>query len=72
VRRYPWAELLRRVFEIDVLVCPHCGGARRLLAAITAPESIERVLRAMGLAAGVPEASAARPPPAEGGEWWGA
>ena len=26
VRRYPWAELLRRVFDVEVLVCPHCGG----------------------------------------------
>jgi hypothetical protein len=25
VRRYPWAELLRRVFEVEVLVCPHCA-----------------------------------------------
>jgi hypothetical protein len=30
VRRDPWAELLRRVFEVEVLVCAHCGGARRL------------------------------------------
>ena len=41
-RRYSWAELLRRVFLIDVLVCPHCGGRRRLLAAIHDPESIRR------------------------------
>ena len=39
--RYSWAELLRRVFEVEVLVCPHCGGARRLLAAIHDPASIE-------------------------------
>jgi len=31
--RHSWAELMRRVFEIDVLTCPHCGGPR-LLAAI--------------------------------------
>jgi hypothetical protein len=72
VRRYPWAELLRRVFDIDVLVCPHCGGARRLLAAITAPRSIERVLRAMGLSAEAPMPSPARPPPDAEREWWGA
>jgi len=30
--RTSWAELMRRVFEIDVLVCPHCGGARKLIA----------------------------------------
>jgi hypothetical protein len=69
VRRYPWAELLRRVFAIDVLVCPHCGGVRRLLAAITAPESIARVLRAMGLPYEAPELAPARAPPGEDG-WW--
>ena len=42
VRRYPRAELLRRAFEVEVLMCPHCGSARRLPAAITSPESIER------------------------------
>ena len=33
-RRYPWAALLRRVFLIEVLLCPRCGGPRRLMAAI--------------------------------------
>jgi len=68
-RRYPWAELLRRVFEVEALVCPHCGGARRLLAAITAPESIERVLLAMGLPHEAPVVAPARAPPEE--TWWG-
>ncbi len=30
-RYYRWAELMQRVFEIDVLVCEHCGGRRRVL-----------------------------------------
>jgi hypothetical protein len=33
-KRYSWAELLRRVFLIDVLTYPGCGGPRKLLAAI--------------------------------------
>ncbi|MCB9879397.1 MAG: hypothetical protein H6835_17520 [Planctomycetes bacterium] len=70
-RRYPWAELLRRVFAIDVLVCPHCGGVRRLLAAITAPDAIEKVLRAIGLPCEVAQVAPARAPPGEA-EWWGA
>ena len=72
VRRYRWAELLRRVFEIEVLVCVHCGGARRLLAAITKPESIARVLQAMGLSATVPMVAAARAPPGGEAGWYGA
>ena len=72
VRRYPWAELLRRVFEVEVLVCPRCGGRRRVLAAITAPESIAKVLGAIGLSADVPELGPARAPPGEGDAEWGA
>ena len=40
-RYYTWAELLRRAFGVEVLRCPRCGGARRLLAAIQDPDSIE-------------------------------
>ena len=70
-RRYPWAELLKRVFEVDVLVCARCGGRRKVLAAIHDPDSIAKVLGAMGLSAAVPELAPARGPPGEG-EWWGA
>jgi hypothetical protein len=59
------------VFEVDVLVCPGCGGRRKLLAAIHDPDSIAKVLSAMGLSAAVPELMPARGPPGEG-EWWGA
>ena len=62
-RRYSWAELLRRVHLIDVLVCQHCGGTRRLLAAIHDPASIRRVLGAMGLSPEVPVLCPARAPP---------
>ena len=30
-RNYSWAELLKRVFEIDVLNCDRCGGRMRIL-----------------------------------------
>lgn len=68
-RRYPWAELLRRVFEVDVLVCPRCGGRRKVLAAIHDPESIAKVLGAMGLDSAVPELMPARGPPGDGVSW---
>jgi len=71
-RYYTWAELLRRVFGVEIFTCPNCGGARRLLAAIQDPDSIERVLRAMGLPFDVPELAVARAPPDGGGCWLGA
>ncbi len=52
--RWPWAQLLRRVFAIQVLVCEHCGGARRILGAVTEPHAVRRVLTALGLAAEPP------------------
>ncbi len=62
-RRYSWAELLRHVFLIDVLVCRHCGGRRRVLAAIHNPEAIRRVLVSLGLPSDPPVVAPARGPP---------
>ena len=67
-RYYTWAELLRRVFGVEIFSCPNCGGKRRLLAAIQDPDSIQRVLRSLGLSGEVPELAPARAPP--GGEGW--
>jgi len=54
---------------VDVLLCRHCGGKRRLLAAIHGPESVRRVLVAMGLPPEVPLVAAARAPPEQGELW---
>lgn len=32
-----WADLLRRVFALDILACPDCGGWLRLLATGVTP-----------------------------------
>jgi len=29
-----WAERLKRVFDIDISVCPLCGGTRRVIAGL--------------------------------------
>jgi hypothetical protein len=56
-----WHELLRRVFEIDVLACPKCGGRLRLLCTVHDGSSARRHLQ--GVSAQAPPAEA-RPPPA--------
>jgi hypothetical protein len=61
--RLPWAVLLKRVFLVDVLDCPKCNGRMRILAAVTAPASIRRVLDHLGLPSEAPRPRAARPPP---------
>jgi hypothetical protein len=42
--RRRWAELLRRIFEVDPLACPRCGTAMRIVAFITAPTTIDSIL----------------------------
>ena len=54
-RRLSWAELMRRVFAVDVLECPDCGGRMRILAAIHNPDAVRAILESLGLSS--------RPPP---------
>jgi hypothetical protein len=49
--RHPWAELMKRVFLVDVLRCPRCGGRRRVLAAITESRVVRAILASLGLPA---------------------
>ena len=58
-RRNTWSELLQRVFEIDVLCCPNCGGRMRILAAITDPAVAQNILKCLRLPARAPPISAA-------------
>ena len=60
-RNYPWARLMARVFEFDVLACPRCGGKMRILAAIEAPDAIRKILACLGLPARAPPLEQAHP-----------
>ena len=46
--RIPWAELLQKVFEIDVLACPECGGRMELIAFITEARAAKQILDHLG------------------------
>ena len=61
--RYRWAELMRRVFSIDVLRCEHCGERRKLIALITNLIVARRILAHLGLDCEPPPIANARPPP---------
>ena len=52
--RMRWAQLLKRVFDIDIEHCPHCGGRLKLIAAIEEPAAIARILTHLGLTAQPP------------------
>ena len=64
-RRVEWAELLRRVFAVDVLACPRCGGRMRLLSVIHPPEAARAILECLDLPARAPPTSAPIPDPSE-------
>ena len=58
-----WADLLRRVFEIDVLHCARCGGRLRFVAAIDDPAVVRRILGHLGLPNSIAPPLPARSPP---------
>ena len=61
--RSTWADLLRRVFEIDALRCPDCGGRRKLIALLTDGQVVRRILEHLGLPTTTPGLVPARAPP---------
>jgi hypothetical protein len=46
-----WAMLIKRVYEIDPLACPECGGQMKVVAFVEPPQAdvIEKILRHCGL-----------------------
>jgi hypothetical protein len=47
----PWAQLLRRTFQLDVLTCDECGGKRRVVACVFSPAVATRILEHLRLPA---------------------
>lgn len=58
--RISWAKLLKRVFDIDVKRCPHCGADMRIIAAILESSAITKILKHLGLPTRAPPRSPAR------------
>jgi hypothetical protein len=58
-RYWTWAALMRRAFDLDVLLCPRCAGQMQLIATIEDPAVIQRILAHLGL----PGARDGPPPP---------
>ena|GEM_PF-1446924 len=61
--RTDWATLLKRTLDIDILACPKCAGRMVVLACITEPDVIRKILRAMDLREEPLGAAPARSPP---------
>jgi len=58
--RISWVRLLKRVFDIDIEHCPHCGGSMKIIAAILESSTIAKILDHLGLPAQAPPRSPAR------------
>ena len=66
--RIAWAKLLARIGEQFPLECPACGGDIRLIAFITEPKPIRKILLDLGEPLEPPPLAPARGPPADFGE----
>jgi hypothetical protein len=66
--RIAWAKLMARVGEEFPLACPTCGGDIRLIAFITDPGPIRKILTHLGEPLEPPPLSPARGPPTDWGE----
>ena len=53
-RNHTWAQLMMRVFAIDVLECENCGGRLKILAAIHPPETTRKILDCLELPSRAP------------------
>ncbi len=61
LRRVPakgWAEMIRKVYEVDPLLCPKCGGRMKLIAFLTDHAVVDRIIDHLKLVF-----VAERPPP---------
>jgi hypothetical protein len=43
--RRSWAQLIKRIYEVDPLVCPSCGSEMRVIAFITEHDLVDAILR---------------------------
>ena len=59
-RSIPWAQLLMRVFHLDALACPRCATPVVVLAFLSEPDVVRKILLHLGLHADVPPTSPAR------------
>ena len=66
--RIAWAKLLARVGEEFPFACPNCGGNIRLIAFITDPGPIRKILAHLGEPLDPPPVSPARGPPTDWAE----
>ena len=61
--RRRWAELLKHIFDHDVLICDRCTGRMVPVQTVDSPAVIQRILTHLGLPSTLPQPASARAPP---------
>ena len=61
-RHLDWASLLKRVYGDELLICPHCGNKRSIIAFIEDPAVARKILDHLGLDSTGPPRSKSRVP----------
>ena len=46
--RRSWAQLIKRIYEVDPMVCPSCGSEMKVISFITEHDVIDAILRHLG------------------------
>jgi hypothetical protein len=53
-----WAAMIRKVYEVDPMVCPKCGGTMKVVAFVTDYQAVDRIIAHLKL-----KFIAEKPPP---------
>ena len=53
-----WAAMIRKIYEVDPMICPKCGGRMKIVAFITEVAVVDRIMEHLKLTF-----VAAKPPP---------
>ena len=64
-RRISWAQLIRKVFEVDPMLCPFCGGRLKVLSFTLELGAIRRFLASIDCESQKPEPLGHSPPQEE-------
>jgi hypothetical protein len=62
--RASWARLLRKILEVDPLLCPTCQVELKIVAVLTEPRVVDRILRHRAAGRGHDPLEPRAPPPA--------
>jgi hypothetical protein len=61
-RYLSWHELLKRVYDLDSMLCPRCGGRLKFISVIMDQAVARKILKSLGLPCDPPVVARARAP----------